>query len=93
MRSQYDGDVSGTLRSAATPDGRRPEPGGWARIPVVVEDVAGELQRLNGSDVNFCNEIVTGTGSQQIRVEGCLRKPNRALPASATTPAMTLAGP
>jgi hypothetical protein len=74
------------------PTGRRPEPGGWNRIHFVVEDIASEVQRLKGTNVNFRNEIVTAPGSQQIRLEG-LRKPNRALPPSGTTPAMTLAGP
>jgi hypothetical protein len=88
MRSQYDGEASCKLRSAAMPDGRRPEPGGWNRIHFVVEDIASEVQRLKGTDVNFRNEIVTGPGSQQIRLEGRLRKPNRALPANGTTPAI-----
>ena len=55
------------------PNGRRPEPGGWNRIHFDVEDIASEVQRLKGTDVNFRNEIVTSPGSQQIRLEG-LRK-------------------
>jgi hypothetical protein len=52
------------------PNGRRPEPGGWNRIHFVVEDIASEVQRLIGTDVNFPNEIVTVPGSQQIRLVG-----------------------
>ena len=69
MSSQYDGEMSCTLPSAAMPDGRRPEPGGWNRIHFVVEDIASEVQRLKGTDVNFLNEILTRPGSQQIRLE------------------------
>lgn len=75
MRSQYDGEASCKLRSAAMPDGRRPEPGGWNRIHFVVEDIASEVQRLKGTDVNVRNEIVTGPGSQQIRLEGASGNP------------------
>jgi hypothetical protein len=75
MRSQYDGEVSCKLRSAATPDGRRPEPGSWNRIHFIVEDIASEVQRLKGTDVSFRNEIVTGPGSQQIRLEGVSGNP------------------
>jgi hypothetical protein len=70
MRSQYDGEVSGKLRSAAMPDSRRPEPGGWTRIHFVVEDIASDVQRSKARMWNFHNEIVTVPGSQQIRLEG-----------------------
>jgi hypothetical protein len=76
MSSQYDGEMSCTLPSAAMPDGRRPEPGGWNRIHFVVEDIASEVQRLKGTDVNFLNEILTRPGSQQIRLEGAFGNPN-----------------
>ena len=68
-RSQYDDEVSCKLRSAAMPDGRTPEPGGWNPIHFVVEDIASEFQRLKGTDVNFPNEIVTGPGGQKIVLE------------------------
>jgi hypothetical protein len=70
MSSQYDGEVSCKLRSATVPGGRTPEPGGWNRIHFVVEDIASEVQRLKGADVNCRNEIVTVPGSEQIRLEG-----------------------
>ena len=28
------------------PDGRTPEPGGWNRIHLIVEDIAAEVERL-----------------------------------------------
>ncbi len=53
----------------AMPDGRKPGPGGWNRIHFVVEDIAGEVERLRGAGVSFRNEIVTGPGGQQILLE------------------------
>jgi len=35
------------------PDGRRPGPGGWNRIHFVVEDIAGEVERLRSAGLSF----------------------------------------
>jgi catechol 2,3-dioxygenase-like lactoylglutathione lyase family enzyme len=35
------------------PDGRKPAPGGWNRIHFVVEDLAGEIERLRTQDRIF----------------------------------------
>jgi len=51
------------------PDGRRPEPGGWNRIQLVVEDLAAEVERLKAAGTTFRNEIVTGRGGKQILLE------------------------
>jgi catechol 2,3-dioxygenase-like lactoylglutathione lyase family enzyme len=51
------------------PDGRKPRPGGWNRIHFIVEDIAGEVDRLKNAGVKFRNEIVTGPGGQQILLE------------------------
>jgi catechol 2,3-dioxygenase-like lactoylglutathione lyase family enzyme len=48
------------------PDGRQPEPGGWNRIHLVVDDLAAEVERLRAAGVAFRSEIVTGPGGQQI---------------------------
>jgi catechol 2,3-dioxygenase-like lactoylglutathione lyase family enzyme len=53
----------------AMPDGRKPEPGGWNRIHFIVDDIAGEVDRLRAAGVSFRNEIVTGPGGQQILLE------------------------
>jgi catechol 2,3-dioxygenase-like lactoylglutathione lyase family enzyme len=60
--------LSGPLSSAGRqlPDGRTPEPGGWNRIHLLVEDLAAEVQRLQGEGVTFRSEIVSGPGGQQI---------------------------
>lgn len=51
------------------PDGRRPEPGGWNRIHFIVDDIAGEVERLRSDGVAFRNEIISGPGGQQILLE------------------------
>jgi catechol 2,3-dioxygenase-like lactoylglutathione lyase family enzyme len=51
------------------PDGRRPAPGGWNRIQLVVTDLAETVAALRSAGVTFRNEIVSGQGGQQILVE------------------------
>ncbi|TMQ18732.1 MAG: VOC family protein [Candidatus Rokuibacteriota bacterium] len=53
----------------AMPDGRRPEPGGWNRIQIEVEDLAGTVTALRQAGVRFRNEVVVGNGGKQILVE------------------------
>ena len=54
---------------AAMPDGRLPEPGGWNRIQLEVEDLASEMDALRNKGARFRNEIVTGRGGSQILLE------------------------
>ena len=63
--------LSGPASSAGRPmpDGRIPEPGGWNRIHLIVEDIASEVQRLRAVGLAFRNDIVTGPGGQQILLE------------------------
>ena len=60
--------LSGPTSSAgrAMPDGRKPEPGGWNRIHFIVDDIAGEVDRLRSAGVTFRNEIISGHGGRQI---------------------------
>jgi catechol 2,3-dioxygenase-like lactoylglutathione lyase family enzyme len=51
------------------PDGRRPEPGGWNRIQLVVEDLGAEVERLQAEGTVFRNEIVAGRGGKQVLIE------------------------
>ena len=51
------------------PDGRTPEPGGWNRIHVVVDDIDAEVERLRAAGVSFRNDVVTGPGGRQILVD------------------------
>jgi catechol 2,3-dioxygenase-like lactoylglutathione lyase family enzyme len=46
----------------AMPDGRRPEPGGWNRIQLEVDDLQGLVDALR-------NDIVVGRGGKQILLD------------------------
>ena len=48
------------------PDGRRPIPGGWNRIHLIVEDLPSEVERLRKAGLSFRSAIVTGPGGSQI---------------------------
>jgi catechol 2,3-dioxygenase-like lactoylglutathione lyase family enzyme len=53
----------------AMPDGRVPEPGGWNRISLPVDDIEADVERLRGSGTHFRNDIVTGVGGRQILLD------------------------
>ena len=63
--------LSGPTSSAGRPmpDGRVPQPGGWNRIHLIVDDIAAEVERLRSAGVIFRNDIVSGPGGQQILLE------------------------
>ena len=60
--------LSGPRSSAGRrmPDGRKPEPGGWNRIELLVDDIDAEVARLRAAGVVFRNDVVTGPGGRQI---------------------------
>ncbi|HEY8340863.1 MAG TPA: VOC family protein [Egibacteraceae bacterium] len=51
---------------AAAADGRQPEPGGWNRFQVAVDDLEGEVERLRAAGVRLRTEIVHGAGGDQV---------------------------
>jgi predicted enzyme related to lactoylglutathione lyase len=51
------------------PDGRVPEPGGWNRIHIQVDNLKSEIERLAKAGLSFRNEIVTGPGGSQILLD------------------------
>jgi catechol 2,3-dioxygenase-like lactoylglutathione lyase family enzyme len=51
------------------PDGTRPVPGGWNRLHLQVDDLAGEVQRLHAAGLEFRNDIISGPGGSQILLE------------------------
>src|SRR3954447_14000699 len=63
--------LAGPASSAGRPmpDGRRPQPGGWNRIHLIVDDIAAEVERLRAAGVRFRNDVVSGPGGKQILVE------------------------
>ena len=63
--------LAGPVSSAARPmpDGRSPEPGGWNRLVITVEDLDAIVAQLGATGTVFRNEIVEGPGGRQILVE------------------------
>jgi catechol 2,3-dioxygenase-like lactoylglutathione lyase family enzyme len=53
----------------AMPDGRIPQPGGWNRFQLEVDDLEAIVARLHDHGATFRNDIVTGVGGKQILVE------------------------
>jgi len=51
------------------PDGRKPEPGGWNRIQLEVDDLASTVASLRNAGAHFRNDIVTGFGGKQILLD------------------------
>src|ERR1043165_554244 len=51
--------LSGPTSSAGRPmpDGKKPGPGGWNRIHLIVDDIAAEVARLRPAGVRFRNDI------------------------------------
>ena len=63
--------VAGPVASAARPmpDGRKPEPGGWNRFVIEVDDLDAEIEKLRKLGAKFRNDPVSGPGGTQILVE------------------------
>jgi catechol 2,3-dioxygenase-like lactoylglutathione lyase family enzyme len=53
----------------AMPDGRKPEPGGWNRIRLEVQDLVASVDSLRKAGANFRNDIVQGFGGRQILLD------------------------
>lgn len=63
--------LAGPMSSAAKPmpDGSRPQPGGWNRIVLTVDNLEELVKKLRDSSVKFRNEILKGPGGSQILCE------------------------
>lgn len=55
--------------SRTLPDGRRPEPGGWNRIVLIVDDLDREVARLRRAAVPMRSDVITGVGGKQVLVD------------------------
>jgi catechol 2,3-dioxygenase-like lactoylglutathione lyase family enzyme len=55
--------------SQAMPDGRRPEPGGWNRIQLEVDDLDATVEALRDAGASFRNDVVDGRGGRQILLD------------------------
>ena len=51
------------------PGGGVPEPGGWNRFQIEVDDLEEAVKRLGDAGVAFRSSIVTGNGGRQILAE------------------------
>ena len=63
--------LSGATSSAGRPmpDGRTPEPGGWNRIQLIVDDIDAEVARLRVAGAQFRNDVIKGPGGAQVLLE------------------------
>ena len=63
--------LAGPASSAAwpMPDGRLPEPGGWNRLVLEVDDIATMVERLGAQGATFRNQVVKGPGGKQILLD------------------------
>ena len=55
--------------SQPTPDGRRPEPGGWNRIIVQSDRLERDVESLKSAGVHFRSDYISGPGGRQVLVE------------------------
>jgi catechol 2,3-dioxygenase-like lactoylglutathione lyase family enzyme len=53
----------------AMPDGTLPQPGGWNRFQLEVDDIEATVSRLRERGARFRSEVITGVGGKQILVE------------------------
>jgi catechol 2,3-dioxygenase-like lactoylglutathione lyase family enzyme len=51
------------------PDGRKPQPGGWNRIQLEVDDLTDQVETLRKAGARFRNEIVAGRGGKQVLLD------------------------
>jgi catechol 2,3-dioxygenase-like lactoylglutathione lyase family enzyme len=51
------------------PDGTKPEPGGWNRFAIEVDDLEALVSTLRTAGAHFRNDIVVGVGGNQILVD------------------------
>ena len=53
----------------AMPDGSLPQPGGWNRFQLEVDDIDAIVARLRAHRAHFRNDIIAGVGGKQILLE------------------------
>ena len=53
----------------AMPDGTLPEPSGWNRFQLEVDDIEALVARLRDHGARFRNDIITGVGGKQTLLE------------------------
>jgi catechol 2,3-dioxygenase-like lactoylglutathione lyase family enzyme len=63
--------LAGPAASASRqmPDGRRPEPGGWNRLVIEVDDLAATVEKLRSEGTTFRNNPISGPGGSQVLLD------------------------
>jgi len=63
--------LAGPPSSAAKPmpDGRKPEPGGWNRLVLMVPKLEQTITKLKAAGCKFRNEMTEGPGGKQILLD------------------------
>ena len=63
--------LTGPLASGSQPmpDGSTPEPGGWNRLVIGVDDLASLVAELRSASVSFRNDIAHGPFGSQVLIE------------------------
>lgn len=71
VRGDQDLWLAGPASSAgkALDSGAQPQPGGWNRIVLVVDDLAGMVERMTRAGIVFKGPIVSGPGGSQALCE------------------------
>lgn len=59
----------GTSAAKPMPDGAKPEPGGWNRIVVTVDDIYAAVAAVKAAGAQFRNGPVRGPGGTQVLIE------------------------
>jgi len=54
---------------AALPDGSQPEPGGWNRIQIEVDDLHDTISGLQQAGVGFRGGVISGRGGEQVLLQ------------------------
>jgi catechol 2,3-dioxygenase-like lactoylglutathione lyase family enzyme len=55
--------------SQPMPDGRRPEPGGWSRFQLVVDDLDREVEDLRARGASLRSDVIGGRAGRQVIVD------------------------
>jgi catechol 2,3-dioxygenase-like lactoylglutathione lyase family enzyme len=51
------------------PDGTAPQPGGWNRFAIEVDNLSAVVEKLRAAGMHFRNDIVVGVGGKQTIVD------------------------
>jgi len=55
--------------SRTLPDGRRPEPGGWNRFVLIVDNLDREVERLRRAGVTLRSDVIVDVGGKQVLLD------------------------